>query len=281
MPEASGAATTPVAGSQGAHRAARSAERSPPRTRARRCGARSALRPGARPPRESEVERCSAALGRARSQHVAERTAADEEREGLVLVGWPGAEEPAQHARQRSGHNRGSGPEERRRVHARAGTREWRAMTGELDQGLSLYDVQADSTASVLNLVPTYEYKCPNGHVFEVFKRIADPQPDTCPVCGASPGRDRALSRARAFPRLGFLLDRLRPRREEEGAAGEGIVARRPDRTRARATRRTDGPPRRRRPPRRVRLAELPVADHAARTVLTRSRAGRLGAARP
>jgi putative FmdB family regulatory protein len=35
--------------------------------------------------------------------------------------------------------------------------------------------------------VPTYEYKCPNGHVFEVFKRIADPQPDKCPVCGASP----------------------------------------------------------------------------------------------
>jgi putative FmdB family regulatory protein len=35
--------------------------------------------------------------------------------------------------------------------------------------------------------VPTYEYKCPNGHVFEIFKRIADPQPDKCPVCGASP----------------------------------------------------------------------------------------------
>jgi putative FmdB family regulatory protein len=35
--------------------------------------------------------------------------------------------------------------------------------------------------------VPTYEYKCPNGHVFELFKRIADPQPDKCPVCGASP----------------------------------------------------------------------------------------------
>ena len=35
--------------------------------------------------------------------------------------------------------------------------------------------------------MPTYEYKCPNGHVFEVFKRIADPNPDACPVCGASP----------------------------------------------------------------------------------------------
>ena len=35
--------------------------------------------------------------------------------------------------------------------------------------------------------MPTYEYKCPKGHVFEVFKRIAEPAPSACPVCGASP----------------------------------------------------------------------------------------------
>lgn len=35
--------------------------------------------------------------------------------------------------------------------------------------------------------MPTYEYKCPNGHVFELFKRISDPPPDRCEVCGASP----------------------------------------------------------------------------------------------
>jgi putative FmdB family regulatory protein len=35
--------------------------------------------------------------------------------------------------------------------------------------------------------VPTYEYKCPNGHVFEVFKRISEPAPEKCPVCDASP----------------------------------------------------------------------------------------------
>jgi putative FmdB family regulatory protein len=35
--------------------------------------------------------------------------------------------------------------------------------------------------------LPTYEYKCPNGHVFELFKRISDPPPDKCEVCGASP----------------------------------------------------------------------------------------------
>jgi putative FmdB family regulatory protein len=35
--------------------------------------------------------------------------------------------------------------------------------------------------------VPTYEYKCPNGHLFEVFKRISDPPPSACEICGASP----------------------------------------------------------------------------------------------
>jgi putative FmdB family regulatory protein len=45
----------------------------------------------------------------------------------------------------------------------------------------------SEALASVLKAVPTYEYKCPNGHVFEVFKRITDPPPAACEVCGASP----------------------------------------------------------------------------------------------
>jgi putative FmdB family regulatory protein len=35
--------------------------------------------------------------------------------------------------------------------------------------------------------VPTYEYRCPNGHLFEVFKSIHAPFPDVCPVCGEGP----------------------------------------------------------------------------------------------
>jgi putative FmdB family regulatory protein len=35
--------------------------------------------------------------------------------------------------------------------------------------------------------VPTYEYRCPNGHVFERFQRMTDPAPAACEVCGASP----------------------------------------------------------------------------------------------
>jgi putative FmdB family regulatory protein len=35
--------------------------------------------------------------------------------------------------------------------------------------------------------VPIYEYKCPNGHVFELFQRMTDPPPDVCEVCGEGP----------------------------------------------------------------------------------------------
>ena len=35
--------------------------------------------------------------------------------------------------------------------------------------------------------VPIYEYKCPNGHLFEVFHSMRDPGPDACETCGEGP----------------------------------------------------------------------------------------------
>ena len=35
--------------------------------------------------------------------------------------------------------------------------------------------------------MPIYEYKCPNGHLFEVFHGMSEPGPQKCEVCGASP----------------------------------------------------------------------------------------------
>jgi putative FmdB family regulatory protein len=35
--------------------------------------------------------------------------------------------------------------------------------------------------------MPIYEYRCPNGHVFEVFQRMSDSVPEVCEVCGARP----------------------------------------------------------------------------------------------
>ncbi len=35
--------------------------------------------------------------------------------------------------------------------------------------------------------MPIYEYRCPQGHTFELFQRMTDPPPDACEVCGQSP----------------------------------------------------------------------------------------------
>jgi putative FmdB family regulatory protein len=35
--------------------------------------------------------------------------------------------------------------------------------------------------------MPIYEYRCPNGHTFELFQRMSDPPPETCQICGEGP----------------------------------------------------------------------------------------------
>ena len=35
--------------------------------------------------------------------------------------------------------------------------------------------------------MPIYEYRCPNGHTFELFQRMSDAPAERCEVCGASP----------------------------------------------------------------------------------------------
>jgi len=35
--------------------------------------------------------------------------------------------------------------------------------------------------------MPIYEYRCPDGHTFEVFQRMSDAPSERCEVCGKSP----------------------------------------------------------------------------------------------
>ena len=35
--------------------------------------------------------------------------------------------------------------------------------------------------------MPFYEYRCPNGHTFEVFQKMMDAPVESCETCGASP----------------------------------------------------------------------------------------------
>jgi putative FmdB family regulatory protein len=35
--------------------------------------------------------------------------------------------------------------------------------------------------------VPIYEYRCPNGHTFEVFQKMSDTPIEVCSTCGKGP----------------------------------------------------------------------------------------------
>ena len=36
-------------------------------------------------------------------------------------------------------------------------------------------------------MVPIYEYRCPDGHTFELLQRMSDPPAEVCEVCGKGP----------------------------------------------------------------------------------------------
>ena len=52
--------------------------------------------------------------------------------------------------------------------------------------------------------MPIYEYRCPNGHTFEVFQRMSDPPSRACEVCGASPVEKVLVPVAVHFKGSGF-----------------------------------------------------------------------------
>ncbi|MEX2613449.1 MAG: zinc ribbon domain-containing protein [Gaiellaceae bacterium] len=35
--------------------------------------------------------------------------------------------------------------------------------------------------------MPIYEYRCPNGHTFEIFQKFAEAPVQVCAICGAGP----------------------------------------------------------------------------------------------
>lgn len=68
--------------------------------------------------------------------------------------------------------------------------------------------------------MPTYEYRCPNGHRFEVFHRMTDPGPAGCEVCGAAPVEKVLYPAAIHFKGSGFYTTdygRGGRKREKEG----------------------------------------------------------------
>jgi putative FmdB family regulatory protein len=71
--------------------------------------------------------------------------------------------------------------------------------------------------------VPIYEYRCPNGHTFELFQRMTDPPPERCEVCGAAPVERVLYPVAVHFKGSGFYsTDYGRGSRKRDGAAKDG-----------------------------------------------------------
>ena len=52
--------------------------------------------------------------------------------------------------------------------------------------------------------MPIYEYRCPNGHTFELFQKMSDPPAQTCPTCGAGPVEKLLFPVAVHFKGSGF-----------------------------------------------------------------------------
>jgi len=77
--------------------------------------------------------------------------------------------------------------------------------------------------------MPTYEYRCPKGHTFELFHRMADPSPPECQICGASPVEKVLYPAAIHFKGSGFYsTDYGRGAKKRDSSADGGAPESKP-----------------------------------------------------
>ena len=71
--------------------------------------------------------------------------------------------------------------------------------------------------------MPTYGYRCPNGHEFEVIHGMDGPPPTACEVCAAAPVNRVFYPISVSFTGSGFYAtDYGRGERKREAAASTG-----------------------------------------------------------
>jgi putative FmdB family regulatory protein len=77
--------------------------------------------------------------------------------------------------------------------------------------------------------MPIYEYRCPEGHIFDLFQRMTDPPPSGCQICGAGPVTKVLYPAAIHFKGSGFYSTdygrgnrRREPGRDGDTAPAEG-----------------------------------------------------------
>jgi putative FmdB family regulatory protein len=77
--------------------------------------------------------------------------------------------------------------------------------------------------------MPTYEYRCPNDHHFELFQRMSDPAVAKCPECGADAVRLMSKGGGLIFKGSGFYTtdyrgDSYKKSAEADSGSGEGTA---------------------------------------------------------
>lgn len=71
--------------------------------------------------------------------------------------------------------------------------------------------------------MPIYEYRCPNGHTFEMFQKMSDAPAENCEVCSASPVEKVLFPVAVHYKGSGFYsTDYGRGSRKGAGQDGDG-----------------------------------------------------------
>ena len=73
--------------------------------------------------------------------------------------------------------------------------------------------------------MPIYEYRCPEGHAFELFQRMTDPPPADCQICGASPVTKVLYPAAVHFKGSGFYTTDYGRGSRKRDASGDGASA--------------------------------------------------------
>ena len=70
--------------------------------------------------------------------------------------------------------------------------------------------------------MPIYEYRCPNGHTFEIFQRMADAAIEVCEECGAGPVEKILFPVAVHFKGSGFYATDYGRAGRKPGTDGDG-----------------------------------------------------------
>ncbi|MEX2102684.1 MAG: zinc ribbon domain-containing protein [Gaiellaceae bacterium] len=70
--------------------------------------------------------------------------------------------------------------------------------------------------------MPTYEYRCPKGHTFELFQRMTDPPASECQICGAAPVEKVLYPAAIHFKGSGFYSTDYGRGGRKRDASGDG-----------------------------------------------------------